>query len=382
MDICVTKQDLNHALQITQSVVAKRTTMPILANLLLSVSNGQLRISASDLEVSIVASVKAEVRAAGSTTVNARVFSDIVRELPDAEVNIRLLEGERVEVIAKGSKFKIIGTSAEEYPTLPGLTAAVSAKLSGNLLLEMINKTLYAASFDETRFNLNGVCFEILEEAQAGSDKNLGESGTRALRMVATDGHRLALIARPVKDFSFAGRVIVPRKGLSEMRKILDSGGENEVGAAINEGFFVLEAWNFKIAIRLIDGEYPDYSQVIPSERGQLVLVDNAELVQALRRVMLMVTDREKCVKMHFSPGVLRISSSSPELGEASEEIPAEYEGEALTAGFNAVYLLDAAAAMGLDRKMAAELHGELGPGKFYIPQDEASLAIVMPMRL
>jgi len=377
MDIIVDKNDLNRALQITQSAVAKRTTMPILSNILLSTSDGQLKLSASDLEVSIVVLVKAEVRSGGSTTVNARIFSEIVRELPEGSVKITLTEGERIEVVTKGSKFRIIGTSAEEYPTLPGLMGPVSGRIPAKLLLEMIAKTLYAASLDETRFNLNGVCFEMVE----GSGGKQGESG-KSLRMVATDGHRLALITRPAGDFSFQGRVIVPRKGLAEIRKILDGETENEVGIGISEGFLLLEAHDFKVAVRLIDGEYPDYSQVIPVDKGEVAVLKGTDLMQSLRRVMLVVADREKCVRMSFSSGLLRISSSSPELGEASEEIAVNYEGQALTAGFNALYILDVVSAMAQENSLVIELHGELGPGKFYMEQDDSSLAIVMPMRL
>jgi len=385
MNILVTKSELSKALQLVQSAVAKRTTMPILSNLLISADGKLVKISASDLELSAVAQAKAEVKSGGSTTINAKVFGDIVRELPDGDIRLILTEGERLEISAKGSKFKIMGASAEEYPTLPGLSCAAPDKLSALFLLEMINKTLYAVSHDETRFNLNGVCFEHLADQEgsgkAGKGKKGGSAGAH-LRMVATDGHRLALTTRPVASLSFEGRVIVPRKALSEIRRVLELEGEKDVGIGIVDGFFILETSDFKMASRLIEAQYPDYSQVLPQQKGVVVTLQCGDLVSALRRVMLMVTDREKGVRLSFSSGNLRISSSSPELGEATEELALKYEGEVLNIGFNAGYLLEVASTLSENEGLAIELNGEVGPGKFYAEQDEASLAIVMPMRL
>jgi DNA polymerase III subunit beta len=378
MNITVLKSDLNRILSVTQSAVAKRATMPILSNILLKAEDGHLYLSSSDLEISVVASIKAQIKQPGRTTVNARVFSDVIRELPEGDIKISVGEGERLEVNTKGSKFKIIGKSADEYPELPGVGTATTSKLPAKVLVEMIQKTLYAASVDETRFNLNGVCFESTVGAK-GKDKK-GEA--KLLKLVATDGHRLALMSRPGNGFTFEGRVIVPRKGLSELKKILDLDQEKDVGLAMQDGFLVVETGEFKMAVRLIDGEYPDYSQVIPEGKGEIAKIKSGELIQALRRVMLMVTDREKCVKITFDTELLRISSSSPELGEASEELSVEYAGKALTVGFNALYLLDVASAIAGDGSLAVELHGELGPGKFYADNDESCLAIVMPMRL
>lgn len=381
MDITIPKNSLSRALQITQSAVAKRTTMPILANILLSASDDELKISSSDLELSVLANAKAKVKQQGSTTVSARVFADVIRELPEGEVKICVSEGERVEVFCGTSHFKIYGKAADEYPTLPGLNTAVSGQVEAGLLVEMINKTLYASSMDETRFNLNGVCFEIVGGAGNGKGKK-GAAEEKSLRMVATDGHRLAMITRPVHGFTFEGRIIVPRKGLSELRRVLELEQAKQAGLGVKDGFLICETPSFKISVRLIDGEYPDYSQVIPAEKGEVALVKGPDLIQAVRRVMLMVTDREKCVRLHFSGDKLRITSSSPEIGEASEELALKYEGDVLTLGFNALYLMDVASSLSQDGNIKLELHGELGPGKFALENDESSTAIVMPMRL
>lgn len=378
MDIQISKSDLSQALFLTQSIVERKTTMPILTNILISASEGELRISATDLEITAVTSVKATVRATGSTTVNAKVFADIVRELPETELTMRLGEGERLEITANSAKFKIIGVNAQEFPSLPGMAFEPEGKISSMQLLEMINKTIYAVSYDETRFNLNGVCFE-----PAGSEKaEKGKKAQKSLRMVSTDGHRLAMITRGIGNLNFTERVIVPRKGLAELRKLLDASGEGDVGIAIRDGFLVMQSNGTKISVRLIDGEFPDYSQVIPKTKGGTATVSSSELQQALKRVVLLVTDKEKSVRLDFASDLLRISSSSPELGEASEELKVKYDGKPLSIGFNARYLLDMASSLSESQSLAIELNGELGPGRFYAEGDDSYIGIVMPMRL
>lgn len=379
MKLSLPKNELNRALQVIQCAVAKRTTMPILSNILLSASNDQLSISASDLELSATATVKASVKSGGKTTVSAKVFSDIVRELGEGDVSLNVSEGDRLEISTKSSKFKIVGVSAEEYPTLPGLSCKADGRIVAKTLLEMINRTIYAVSLDETRFNLNGVCFE---KVGGGSKSKSSKKESSLLRFAATDGHRLALITRPVTDFHFEGKVIVPRKGLSEMRRLLEQYGDREIAVGIADGFFVLETNETKMSCRLIDSEYPDYSQVLPQQEGPQAIVNSGELSQALKRVMLMVTDREKGVRVTFSSSNLRLVSSSPELGEASEEIAVEYKGEVVTIGFNAMYLLDVANTLSTEEGLRIELHGEVGPGKFSSANDDSYIAIVMPMRL
>ncbi|MCB0340005.1 MAG: DNA polymerase III subunit beta, partial [Bdellovibrionales bacterium] len=312
-----------------------------------------------------------EVSEAGSTTVNAKVFYEIVRELPDEKISMRLGDGERLEIASGNSQLKIIGVSAEEYPSLPGLGLAVKSDLAAEQLSEMISKTVYAVSADETRFNLSGVCFELIK----------AESGEQLLRMVATDGHRLAMITRPAESLNFQGSALVPRKGLNEVRKLLED-EKGKVGIEVKEGFLLLQGSRAKVSMRLIDGEFPDYKQVLPKDEGVVAVVSTDEISQALRRVSLVVTDKAKGVRLDFSKGTLRVSSSSPELGEASEQVKVDYDGKPLSVGFNAKYLIDVAASFQEKTNLCMELHGELGPGKFFAQNDESYVAIVMPMRL
>ncbi|MBX7144859.1 MAG: DNA polymerase III subunit beta [Oligoflexia bacterium] len=375
MDLTISKAELTKALFATESIVEKRATMPILSNVLLSATDGKLKISATDLEITALTSVPAKVKSGGSTTVNAKVFSDIVRELPDSDINLKLSEGERLSITTKGTTLRMNGVSAEEYPSLPGVGFEARSKVSAKEFLEMINKTIYAVSQDETRFILNGVCFEMIGDGK-------GKKADRSLRLVATDGHRLAMITRPIKGLDFSERVVVPRKGLSEVRKLISFEEDREIGLDIREGFLLIETPSGKVSMRLLDGEFPDYNQVIPKQEGTRAKLNGEDLSQALRRVALMVTDKGKCVRLDFTDKALRISSSSPELGEAREELAVEYAGKPLSVGFNAKYVLDITASLAENKNLVIELNGELGPGRFFADGDESSVAIVMPMRL
>ncbi|RMD86182.1 MAG: DNA polymerase III subunit beta [Candidatus Dadabacteria bacterium] len=372
MELTIQKSELSKIMSVVSTVVQKKTTMPILVNVLLSAQDGELSISATDLEIAAQARASADISKAGSTTVNARVFGDIIRELPDSDVRLSVGEEDMLSVECGNSHTKIICINADEYPGLPGHHIRGNSTISARQLSEMINKTVYSVSLDETRFNLNGVCFEAV-----GSDR-------RRLRMVATDGHRLALIERDGPAIEIEEEsVLIPRKGLLEVKKLLDEEvGDREVAIAVSEGFFVVESDLAKISVRLIDGEFPDYNQVIPREKGTRAEVNSSELLAALRRVSLLVTDKAKGARFDFSSDTLAISSSSPELGEAREEVPVKYEGEPLSIGFNARYIMDVIVALEEPTNLVMELNGELGPGKLYAEQDRDCIAIVMPMRL
>lgn len=376
MEFTVSKADLSRALSVTQNAVAKKTTMPILSNVLISAAENLVRISATDLEITAEVRAQAKVKKKGSTTVSSRMFSDIVRELPDGDITIKLCEAERIEITAGKSKFKVIGTSSDEYPSLPGATLSPRASISAAQLAEMINKTIYSVSVDDTRINLTGVCMEVVSESKGK------KGGNKVIRMVATDGHRLAMITRPADGLDFQGRAIVPRKGLAEVRKIVEAQGESEVRIDVNEGFFILEAGETRVAVRLADAEYPNYEGVIPKDKGERAKIAAGDLVQALRRAALMVSDQGKCIRMDFSKNLVRISGNSPELGEATEELPVQYQGGDLSIGFNAGYLLDFAATSPSEGSILLELNGELAAGKLFVDGDESYLGIVMPMRL
>lgn len=385
MNIIVLKEDIQRALSLINGIVEKKANMPIMANVLISVEDNIVKFSGSDVEIAAQVIVQAKVKERGSTTVSAKMLLEIVRELPEGDVELKLNEGERLEITAKNSKLRIGGVSAQEYPSLPGLSLKADGKIQATQLLEMIQSTLYAVSTDETRFNLSGVCFEsVISDQKDGIKIVRGKKANPncLLKLVSTDGHRLALITRIAENISFVGRVIAPRKGLQELRHCLEQSSNQEISIGITEGFIVAETSDTKIAMRLIDGEFPDYTRAIPINEGTQIVLSSKELSQSLKRVALLVTDKQKSVKFDLSEGNLKISSSSPELGDAAEIIQVDYNGAPITVGFNAKYVREIMDVIGEDQKVIMELHGEAGPGKFFVQGDDSSFGVVMPMRI
>ena len=367
MNIQIEQSELSKALSFMQSIVERKTTMPILANVLLSAEEKKLKLSATDLEITAVVEVTAKVEQTGSTTVNAKMLNDIVRELPNSAIRMELQSGERVQISSGTSNFIIVGVNAEEFPSLPGISIKPSSNMKASQLREMISKTVYGVSKDETRFNLSGVCFETVD--------NL-------LRLIATDGHRLALIQRSMEGIDFSGSHIVPTKGLNEVRKLLEELGDQDVQVSLSDGFFVISTGASKVSMRLIDGEFPDYNQVLPKKEGVNVILPVNEFSKAIKRAALMVSDKGKCIKLDFMTGKMRLSSSSPELGESSEELDIDYKGEHMSVGFNANYLLEFCGSITQESNMVLTLTGELGPAKLSSEQDDSYFGIIMPMRL
>lgn len=385
MDITLPKAELAKLLHITLAIAEKKSTMPIYGNLLLIAEDGMLKITASSGEITALAKAKANITDKGSITVSARMFGDLVRELPDSDVTIKTLERGRIEVIAANSKSKLVGVSADEYPTPKSLVLDTRCKLSAKILADMISKTVYAVSLDEGRYNMNGVCLELMKDSAVAS-----------LRMVATDGHRLAMITRPLEGAEFTSlvpkgsnrkegeldHVIVPRKGIAEVRKALEVSGEALVGVDIIHGFLVVESETWKLVVQLVDSEFPNYDQVLPKAEGVKAAVLSSQLEHALKRVSLVVTDKNRGVRLDFHNNLLRISSSSPEVGEGLDELDVQYKGRELSVGFNAKYILDILATVGENQPFILELSGDTGPGKLYAESDESAIGIVMPLRL
>ena len=282
-------------------------------------------------------------------------------------INLELSENYRLEIISGSARMKIVGVSSDEYPPLPGIGINVSSRVSASMLLDMINKTVYASSNDEACFNLTGVHFTATENG---------------LRMIATDGHRLSVITREIESLTIPEGVIVPRKGLLEIRKFLSDLADAEIKIGLEEGFFIIDSRDAKFSMRLIDGEFPDYEQVIPSGSTSLANIKSEELSKTLKRVSLLVNDKMKGVRFSFSSDGLHLSSSSPELGSASEDMDLDFNGDNFEVGFNATYVQEFCSSLGENQEIKIELNGETGPGKFYPTNDPDYFGIVMPMRL
>jgi DNA polymerase-3 subunit beta len=333
---------------------------------------GRLRVSAYDLEIGVRSLHPAEVQKPGGVALKHKEFYDIARALPERTAVLKRETNNRVRITSGAAEFNLVGQPAEDYPPFPREEKVPVVSVEPTQLLEMIEKTQFAISADETRHNLNGVFFEPM---QGGA------------RMVATDGHRLSLVERQLAgDFGLKKGVIVPRKGLFELRRLLSEEGTAACELGFTETAGLFRRGDLTMVMRLIDGQFPDYMQVIPKEADRLVQIDRPRLLETLKRMSLLSSDRStNAVKLELSEGQLRVSSQNPDLGEAREDIQVSYTGQQLSIGFNARYLMDVLQVVDTPA-VRLELCDELSPGVLK-PASEGTpdtryTAVVMPMRI
>jgi DNA polymerase III subunit beta len=374
MKLSIAKGELLKGLSRLQAIVDKRNSMPILANVLLEASGdgegGQLQLAATDLEVGIRGLHPADVKRPGAVTASAKKLFEIIRELPEEDVHLEATANSYLQIRCARSQFTLAGTAAEEYPTLPALLPRKTVQVQAAVLSNMIERTMYAASLDETRYNLNGVYLEVLPD-----------SGK--IRMVATDGHRLALADRALAEDAagLTGGVIIPRKGLAELKRLADEDDADEIELAFEGNSGLARKGSVTLVMRLIEGDFPNYRQVIPKEITRYIALPSERLIHALRRAVLLSSERSRAVKLELTEGQLVLSSSNPDLGDSREELDVDYAGEALSVGFNARYLLDALAAMHA-KEVRFGVQDDLSPAQLLPIGEEDTLAVVMPMRI
>lgn len=371
MELKIKKGEFLSLLRWTQGIAEKRGTMPILSNLHLEAKTpGAFRISATDLEISITTDGKAEVKTAGKFVLNAKNLYEIVKEAPEETIRLSKKGEHGVEISAGKSNFRLVGMNPEEYPSLPKTTATDFHALDAGELEEMIGKTYYAASSDETRFTLNGLYFVKL----AKGDHSL-------LRVVATDGHRLSYAERETdKAWKIDKGIIIPRKGISELKKLL-SEGEGELSCSIDDKTAHFRRGPITLMVRLIEGDFPTYEQVIPKKTEKIISVGREQLVGALRRAAIMTSETGRGVQFGFDSGRLEIRASNPDMGEATEETSIDYQGPKFQVGFNPRYFLDLLGVLE-DEKVVLELKDEVSPCVVRSEFDRGFLALVMPMRI
>lgn len=368
MEFRIAADELRKALHRAQGIVERKTTMPILANVLVNATKAGVTVTAFDLDIGIVSEHAAEVSKPGSVTLSAKYVFDIVQNLPEAQVTLTKLPNNYVDITSGPAHYKIVGMAAEEFPRLPKEENAPMVKATGEVLLEMIRKTSFAISTDETRYILNGVFFEPRDGGK--------------VRMVATDGHRLALIERDVPgNFKLKGGVIIPRKGLFELKRLLEEAPEAECQLGFAESSALFKKPGLSMVMRLIDGQFPEYQRVIPKEGEKHITISRARLLEGLKRISLLSADKSNAVKISLSENRLRIAANNPDLGEAKDDVEVDYKGAALNIGFNARYLIDVLSALESD-KVVIELGDEHSPGVIHAPKDKSFLAVVMPMRV
>ncbi len=368
MNLSITKDQIIAGLQAVQNVVSNRTTLPILSNVLLRAEQGRLELTATDLDVTVVCSVEAKVTKEGATTVPVKKLFGIVKELNGGEIELETDEKHVTSVRSGSSFFKINGLGADEFPPINQKKDDKKVALSQETIRSMLKKTSFAVSTDESRYVLNGI-FISLKEGK--------------MTLVATDGRRLALVDEEVDvNEKSSGEFIVPAKAVNELNRLLQDKGEVEMKFGENHASFSLKddkGFSVLLITKLIEGNYPNYRQVIPGEAKERIPLVREELLQALRRAEIMTSEKANSVKMSFGRNSLAITANSPEVGEARETIAVNYKGKEMAIAFNPRYLIDPLAALGED-EVFIELIDELSPGVLKI--NGPFLYVVMPMRL
>ncbi|MGE5893239.1 MAG: DNA polymerase III subunit beta [bacterium] len=367
MKITVSKEQLLEKLSDIQSIVEKKTTMQILSHFLLQVAKKRTEISATDLETAIREPLNVEkVEAEGSICIPARKLFEIVKEL-DGMISLSTDDGDWLRVKAGASNFRLACLSADEFPKWPVMEDVQKIVLKAPVLMTMIEKTLYSAGESDTRYTLNGLLFHLKPQE-------------KKLVVVGTDGHRLAAIKNTLESpVQGDMKVIVPRKAASELRKFLGN-QENEIAFSIGKNHIEFDIGEIKFLTRLIEGTYPNYEQVIPAGNSKKVTVDKNAFMKALRRASIMSRERSNAVKVDIKQGQITVSASNPDLGEAKDEISSGYDGEEITLGFNARYLLDTLAAVD-SADILMELQDPLSPALIKENGSEDYLCVIMPMR-
>ena len=377
MNFEIEKKEFVKGLSLMQSVAGRKTTLPILSHILLEWEKTSLYLTGTDLETGIREESPAKVHQKGKASVSAKKLYEIVRELPEETIHIQKKDNQWITLQCGKSIFNLAGLDPEEFPSLPSYQEENFSSVSTRLIREMIEKTVFAASNEESRYHLNGVLFA--QAKQAGKD---------ALRMVATDGHRLSMIDREnqkIRGVEEKG-VIIPKKGVLEIRRIIgDRDGEEEMVIYFNgtHGFFKMG--KSLTVIRLIDGEFPEYEQVIPKGNDKKLVMAKERMISSLKRVSTMASERMEGVKFSVQGNSVEMSSTHQDFGDAKEEVEVVYEGTPLQVGFNARYLIEAFNVIDTE-EVLMELKDEGSPGilrpSSSTPGFSNQISIIMPMRL
>jgi len=368
MQLTVSKETLMLALNRAQGIVGKKSTMPILSNILLeTISTDRFTVTATDLDIFAKGEYEGLVDKAGQICVNAKDLYDITRNLPAGNIRIETVSKSNVQVTSGKITFKILSTNVEDYPSMPDFGEVNYLPMDAKVIHDLIDHTLFSVATDDPRIFLNGVNFEKLEDNKA--------------RMVSTDGHRLSLIDREVEaDFDLEKPVIIPRKGLIELRKMLEESKEGfELAFNPSNGFFKRD--DLLLVMRLIEGDFPDYNMVIPKSSEKAATMDKKAFQDALKRMSILSADRSFGVRFIFQPGKLTIESSDPEKGEGREILDIAYDGDEMQIGFNARYFLDSTNVL-VGETIILELSDELSPCVVKEQEDENFLCVVMPVRI
>ncbi|MCX6894212.1 MAG: DNA polymerase III subunit beta [Verrucomicrobia bacterium] len=368
MNLTIAKDQILAGLQAVQNVVGSRTTLPILSNVLLQTNDGRLEFTATDLDVTISCGVEAKVSKAGASTVPVKKLFGIVRELAGTEVELEVDDKNHCSIRSGASFYKINGLAADEFPPAPKFKEEKKVVIKQETFRSMLKKTSFAVSTDESRYVLNGIFLSLKDHK---------------MTMVATDGRRLALVDEEADIAEKSqGEFIIPAKAVTELGRLLQDKGEIEIRLSENQAAFALKdekGATILITTKLIEGNYPNYRQVIPAETKERIALSREEFMHALKRAEIMTSEKANSVKLAFTKNNLTITANSPEVGEAKESLAINYKGKEMAIAFNPRYVIDPLTALPND-EVYLELIDELSPGVLKI--NGPFLYVVMPMRL
>jgi DNA polymerase-3 subunit beta len=365
MEFRIAKTEFLRGLRLAQGIADRKSTMPMLANVLLRTQGkNQLLVAATDLNVSLTAELKSTNASEGGITLGAKNLYELIANAPGEEITLKKADNHWAEIKSGKVSYRIVGMPDRDFPKVPDHREATYATVESAVLREMIERTLFSICNDETRFHLNGVFFE--------------SDGSKS-RMVSTDGHRLSKVERTIANGpKLSAGVIIPKKGLLEIKKVLEQGPSAKLAVKTPHVFLVQD--DIAIAVKLIDAQFPPYDQVIPRDHQKIITVDRMRLIDALRRAQLMSSET-RGVKIAATREGVTITSDNPDLGEVREELEAEYSSEPIAIGFNPKYVVELLTQMSSDEVTVA-LGGELDPGLFRPLTGDEYLGVVMPMRI
>jgi len=358
------------ALNLAQTVADRRSTMPVLANVLLrATTNDELVCCATDMMIALTETVSCKVSSPGSLTLGVRHLHNVIRTLPSGALRIKSLDNSWAQILASRSEFKLMGMPEGDFPDLPDPAGIEFTEIPSHKLVDLIEKTLFSVSTDEARINLNGALFE---------------SNGKTATMVSTDGHRLTKYSVPLEGPKLSAGIIIPRKGMDEIRKVLNR-VEGACRLGISDQYLFVQADALMLSVKLNNVTFPPWQQVVPKDFQRRAGINREELTSALRQAAVIAPEKTATVKVQLDKGSLKLNADNPELGAINLDLPVDYDGSPLIAGFNANYLIEALAAVDSDR-IYLDFQGELDPCVLRPAVEDGDapdfLAVVMPMRI
>jgi DNA polymerase-3 subunit beta len=373
MEITVSRQELVRELTATQSVVERKTTIPILSNFLIEAEDDRLNITATDLDQAIRTSAAVKVKKPGACTIPARKLYDYIKLLPEGEISIKLLDNHWVQIRSGRSNTKMVGMARANYPQVPEIPSVAATSIPALVLKTLINRTIFAISNEESRYTLNGALLVIKAES---------------LAMVATDGHRLAYVEKPneaLEGISGEKRVLIPRKALQELQQLLSVSEAEKVEFADDEHTLFFRIGHRTLSTRKLSGQFPNFEAVMPRDNTKFAVVRSSELSAAIGRVAQFADERSGAIRMRLESNELKISANSAESGESEDTIDTPYASEPIAVGFNSGYILDFLKALGNEGEVRLEFKDSQSAGQMRPEDPDAEYKyryVLMPMRI